>query len=310
MVTDAPLHVVTGAFGYSGRYIAKELLERGVRVRTLTNSLHRENPFGDAIDVHPIEFGDRDALVDSLRGAVALYNTYWVRYDYRGGTREFGYDLAVERTRILFECARQAGVGRLVHLSVANAREDSDWGYFRGKALLERDLEASGMSHAIVRPTVIFGGPENVLINNIAWFLRHFPVFGLFGSGEYRLTPVHVEDLATICVDAADGDLNETLDAVGPETFTYKELIHQMAGAMGLHRLIVPVPDLVLLLAGRALGLLLQDIVITRHEISGLRDELMYTGTPALGGTSFTDWLHAEADTLGRSYTNDLKRRR
>ncbi|HDL49792.1 MAG TPA: NAD-dependent epimerase/dehydratase family protein, partial [Actinobacteria bacterium] len=128
MVTDAPLHVVTGAFGYSGRYIAKELLERGVRVRTLTNSLHRENPFGDAIDVHPIEFGDRDALVDSLRGAVALYNTYWVRYDYRGGTREFGYDLAVERTRILFECARQAGVGRLVHLSVANAREDSDWG--------------------------------------------------------------------------------------------------------------------------------------------------------------------------------------
>ena len=166
------------------------------------------------------------------------------------------------------------------------------------------------MSYAVARPTVIFGGAENVQINHIAWFLRHCPVFGLFGSGEYRLTPVHVEDLATICVDAADGDLNETLDAVGPETFTYKELIHQMAGAMGLHRLIVPVPDLVLLLAGRALGLLLQDIVITRHEISGLRDELMYTGTPALGGTSFTDWLHAEADTLGRSYTNDLKRRR
>ena len=309
-MTDAGLHVVTGAFGYTGKYIARELLRRGARVRTLTNSLHRENPFGDAVEVHPLDFTDRDALVESLRGASVLYNTYWVRYDHRGGTRDFGYDLAVRNTRTLFECAREAGVERVVHVSVANASEDSDWGYFRGKALLEKDLKASGLSYAIVRPTVIFGGPDNVLITNIAWLLRHLPLFGLFGSGNYRLTPIHVADLSGICAKAADGDTNVTLDAVGPETFTYREMIHQMARAMALRRLIVPLPDFISLLAGRALGLFLKDIVVTRHEISGLRGELMYTGTEPLGTTSFTDWLQSEAETLGRTYTNDLERRR
>ena len=310
MASEMPLHVVTGAFGYTGRYIAKNLLSRGLRVRTLTNSLHRENPFGDAVEVRPIDFDDPQRLVESLRGASALYNTYWVRYDYRGGRRDFGYERAIANTRMLFDCARRAGVGRVVHVSVANASADSEWGYFQGKARLETELRESGLSFAIVRPTVIFGGPENVLINNIAWLLRRFPVFGLFGRGDYRLTPVHVEDVAQICVGAAFGDPNVTLDAAGPETFTYRQMIHQMAQAMGLRRLIVALPDSVILLAGRALGVVLKDIVITGHEISGLRDELMYTGTEPLGATSFTDWLQTEAPTLGQQYTNDLTRRR
>ncbi len=310
MATETPLHVVTGAFGYTGRYIAKNLLGRGSRVRTLTNSLHRENPFGDAVEVHSIDFDDPERLVESLRGASALHNTYWVRYDHRSGARDFGYDLAVANTRTLFDCARRAGVRRVVHVSVANASADSEWGYFRGKARLEADLRDSGLPYSIVRPTVIFGGPENVLINNIAWLLRRLPVFGLFGRGDYRLTPVHVEDVAQICVDAALGDPKVTLGAVGPETFTYRQMIHEMTRAMGLRRLIVPLPDFVTLMAGRALAAVMKDIVITGHEISGLRDELMYTGTEPLGTTSFTDWLQTEAPTLGQRYTNDLTRRR
>ncbi len=304
-----PIHVVTGAYGYSGRYIAKNLLSRGLRVRTLTNSLHRENPFGDAVEVHPLDFDDPTSLVESLRDASVLYNTYWVRYDYRSESRDFGYDRAVANTRTLFECAIRAGVGRVVHVSVANASADSEWGYFQGKARLEADLRESGVPFSIVRPTVIFGGPENVLINNIAWLLRRFPVFGLFGRGDCRLTPVHVEDVAQICVDAAFADPNVTLDAVGPETFTYRQMILEMTQAMGLRRLLVPLPDFVTLVAGRMLGVVLKDIVITGHEISGLRDELMYTGTEPLGATSFTDWLQTEAPTLGQQYTNDLMRR-
>ncbi len=309
-MTDAPLHVVTGAFGYTGRYIARELLARGARVRTLTNSLDRGNPFGDAIEVHPIDFDDPTALVESLQGVYALHNTYWVRYDHKKGSTDFGYTRAVENTRILFDCAAAAGVRRIVHMSVANASEESDWGYFRGKALLEQELQTSGLSHGIVRPTVIFGGPENVLINNIAWLLRHLPVFGVFGRGEARLTPIHVEDLARICVNTADRDTDETLNAVGPDTFTYREMVQEMARAMGLRRLILPVPDFVALGVGRVLGLFLRDIVITRHEISGLRDETMYTGTEPLGMTRFSDWLKAESDTLGRRFVNDLSRRR
>jgi NADH dehydrogenase len=217
---------------------------------------------------------------------------------------------AVENSRILFGCARTAAVRRVVHLSVANAREDSDWGYFRGKALLEQELQASGLSYAIVRPTVIYGRPENVLINNIAELLRHLPVFAPFGRGEARLTPIHVDNLARVCVDAADRDRDEAVNAVGPDTFTYRVMVQEMAQAMGLRRPILPIPDFVALTVGKALGLFLKDIVMNRHEISGLRDESMYTGTEPLGTTRFGDWLETESDTLGRRYLNDLNRRR
>lgn len=308
-MSEKRLQVVTGALGYTGKYIAAKLLRRGVRVRTLTNAAHRSNPFGDGIEVHPLDFARPGALVESLRGARVLHNTYWVRYDYQDGEGSFGYEQAVANTRTLFRCAYEAGVERIVHISVANASEDSTWGYFREKARLEQDLAALGLPYTIVRPTIIFGGPENVLINNIAWLLRRLPVHGVFGRGDARVTPIHVEDVARICADAADREANEVLNAVGPETFTYKEMVQMMARAMGLHRLIVPAPDSVTLGVGRVIGRFVDDIVITGHEISGLRDETMYTGTKPLGRIKFTDWLQAEAEHLGRNYTNDLSRR-
>jgi NADH dehydrogenase len=308
-MAESPLHVVTGAFGYTGKYIAGDLLARGSRVRTLTNSLSRGDPFGGRVEVHPLDFKDRHSLVESLRGAEVLYNTYWVRYDHNSGAVDFGYSTAVENTRVLFDCAAAAGVRRVIHLSVANASDDSDWGYFGGKARLEHDLQASGLPHSIVRPTVIFGGPENVLINNIAWMLRRFPVFGVFGRGDARLTPVHVEDVARICVEAAEGVANETLNAVGPDTFTYKEMVRLMATAMGLRRAILPMPNIACLWVGKLMGVFLRDIVITRHEIAGLQDESMYTGTEPLGATHFHEWLKAEHRDLGRRYMNDLARR-
>ena len=73
------LQVVTGAFGYSGKYITARLLDAGVRVRTLTNSLKRANPFGDKIEAHPFSFNNQAVLIESLRGAAVLYNTYWAR---------------------------------------------------------------------------------------------------------------------------------------------------------------------------------------------------------------------------------------
>jgi len=82
------LHVVTGAFGYSGKYITTRLLDAGVRVRTLTNSLQRANPFGDKVEAHPFNFDQPPALIESLRGASVLYNTYSSRTDRIAARRE------------------------------------------------------------------------------------------------------------------------------------------------------------------------------------------------------------------------------
>ena len=222
------LHVVTGAFGYSGRYIAARLLAAGYRVRTLTNSPNRLHLFEDRVEAHPFHFDRPELLQASLEGASVLYNTYWVRFNYGS----FGYAQAIENSRNLFRAARAAGIERVVHVSITNPSEGSPFEYFRGKAQVERELRECGLSHAILRPALFFGG-EGILTNNIAWTLRHFPVFGVFGRGEYRVQPIYVDDLAELAVIQGRERTTEVIDAIGPETFTYREFVQEIARAIG-----------------------------------------------------------------------------
>lgn len=297
--------VVTGAFGYSGQYIAARLLAAGDRVRTLTNSPGRRNPFGSAVEPHPYNFDRPDALARSLEGARALINTYWVRFDHR----DFTHGQAVRHTLGLFEAARRAGVPRVVHVSITNPSLESALPYFRGKAELESALRASGLSHAILRPAVLFGS-EDILINNIAWMLRRFPVFGVFGDGRYRLQPIFVDDLARLAVDAANQTDDLVVDAIGPETFTYRELVALIGTAIGRRRPIVRVPPSLGLAVGRLVGLMVGDVVVTREEIDGLMQDLLVTSSPPAGDTPLSEWILEHRDTLGRRYSSELARRR
>ena len=77
-MADTTIHAVTGAFGYSGKYIAQRLLDQGQTVITLTNSLSRSNPFGNRIEAFPFRFDQPDLLADQLTGVSVFYNTYWV----------------------------------------------------------------------------------------------------------------------------------------------------------------------------------------------------------------------------------------
>jgi uncharacterized protein YbjT (DUF2867 family) len=304
-VSYEPLHVVTGAFGYSGRYITSRLLARGVQVRTLTNSPNRPHDFGQAIDVRPLSFDQPDALAESLRGADVLYNTYWVRFNHSG----FTFAQAVANTRVLFEAATRAGVRRIVHVSITNPSEDSRLEYFRGKAQLERHLKDTGLPHTILRPAVLFGG-EDILVNNIAWALRHLPVFAVFGSGDYKLQPIHVDDFAALAVDAGGASGNATIDAIGPETFTYRGLAEVIGKIIGTPRPIVPIPPALGYWASVALGYVLRDVLLTREEIEGLMADLLVTNSPPAGRTKLTDWARAHASDLGKHYASELARRR
>jgi NADH dehydrogenase len=304
-VSARELHVVTGAFGYSGRYIAARLLEAGRRVRTLTNSPNRAHPFGTRVEVHAFNFEHPELLRASLEGASVLYNTYWVRFNYG----DFRYSQAVANTRTLFAAARAAGVPRLVHVSITNPSEASSLEYFRGKAILERELHGSGLSHAILRPAVLFGG-EDILVNNIAWALRHLPVFGVFGDGRYRLQPIHVDDFAELAVAQGCERLDRTIDAVGPETFTYRGLVEELARAMGVRRPIISVPPRLGYFAAWLLGKALGDVVITRDEIAGLMQGLLATESPPVGRIRLTAWAREHAAVLGRRYASELRRRR
>ncbi len=304
MGNDA-VHAVTGAFGYSGRYIATRLLGEGRRVITLTNSPARANPFADRVRSYPLSFDEPDKLVEALAGVDVLYNTYWVRFNHK----LFTHARAVSNTRILFEAARRAGVRRVVHISITNPSEDSPLEYFSGKAKLERALRESGLSYSILRPTVLFGG-EDILINNIAWALRRFPLFAVFGDGSYRLQPIQVEDLAALAAAEGRSGANNVINAIGPETFQYRDLVQTVGKAIKRKVRILPVSPGLGYAMSRVIGWFMRDRFITREEIKGLMDGLLCVDAPPAGQTRLSDWVQANATTLGRTYASELARRR
>jgi uncharacterized protein YbjT (DUF2867 family) len=296
--------VVTGAFGYSGKYITHRLLGLGHSIRTLTNSANRPNPFGAQVEAFPFNFDDLEKLTASLQGADVLYNTYWVRFDYKN----FSHSAGIENSLRLFTAAKQAGVRRVVHISITNPSENSPLPYFSGKARLERGLIESGLSYAILRPAVLFG-KEDILINNIAWTLRHLPVFGVFGDGAYRLQPIYVDDLAELAVKQGQEQSDRIIDAIGPETFTYRELVQTIGKIIGKDRPVISVSPTIGYWSGWLIGKLMGDVLITRDEITGLMENLLYTSSTPTAETKLTDWGRKHATTLGLHYASELRRR-
>jgi NADH dehydrogenase len=299
----ADFDVVTGALGYTGRQIASLLLGTGRAVKTLTGHPGRPNPFGGAVTSAPLNFERPAELTASLRGAGTLYNTYWVRF-VRGAST---FERAVENSRILIHAARAAGVRRVVHVSITNPRADAPWPYFRGKAQVEALLSSAGISYAILRPTVIFGSGD-ILFNNIAWMLRHLPVFAIPGRGDYRLQPVFVGDVARLAVRAGGQAENGVLDVAGPEQFPFAELVRLIARSVGSQARLVHVPPRLALTVARVIGWALGDVVITSDELAGLMANLLVSSHPPAGTTRLSAWLADNADTVGRRYASELQR--
>ena len=298
------IQAVTGAFGYSGKYITRKLIEEEVSVRTFTNSPNRQNPFENKIKVYPYNFENYPKLVASLIGVEVFYNTYWVRFNHS----DFSHSSAVSNTLLLFRACREAGVKRIVHVSITNPSEESELEYFSGKAKLEKALIDSGIGYSILRPAVLFGN-EDILINNIAWMLRHLPVFGVFGDGEYKLQPIHVQDFAELAVQEGKGSENKIIDAIGPETFSYRELVKTISEIIGVRRATVSVPPSVGYACGVIAGWMLGDKVITKDEIKGLMKGLLATNSNPVGTTALTEWAKRNSNQLGRHYASELARR-
>ncbi len=294
---------VTGAFSYTGKYVAKRLLARGEEVITLTNHPNRPNPFNGQIKAFPLSFDEAD-MTKALQGAEVLVNTYWVRFDKGANTQP----RAVENTRKLVNAAKAAGVKRIVHVSIANPSAESHLPYYWGKAANEKAVMDSGLSYAIVRPTVLVGGGEDILINNIAYLLRRFPFFLLPGDGSYGIQPVHIEDVADLLVDGVYNGENYVTDAVGPETYTFKELVKLIGEKIGATRPLLSAPPRLALLAAQFLSLFVSDVILTPEEVDGLMADLLVSKEPPKGKIKFSDWLEKNKNTIGMKYASELKK--
>jgi uncharacterized protein YbjT (DUF2867 family) len=303
-MTNAPqLDVVTGAFGYTGAHIARRLIAAGREVRTLTNHPRPNNAASQNIQAAPLSFTDRKALQRSLEGAQVLYNTYWIRFPHGNKT----FEQAVENSRTVFQSAKLAGIEGIVHVSIANPSEHSPLGYYHGKAQVERALIDCGVPYAILRPTVLFGTGD-ILINNIAWLLRHFPIFAVPDIGDCSMQPGHVEDLADLAVSRGACRDCTIDDVVGAEAYTFEEIVRKIAQAVGSHTKIIRVGRKTLSPMLRVLGWFTGDVVLTDEELDGLAANLLLSKTPVLCPTSFSKWLTENSSQVGRKYANEIRR--
>ncbi|GAB4397679.1 MAG: NAD(P)H-binding protein [Anaerolineales bacterium] len=293
---------VTGAFSYSGKYITRRLLAQGDEVLTLTGHPNRPDPFDGKVRACPLDF-DVDGMAKNLAEVEVLYNTYWIRFDSGANTQA----RAVENTRKLVQAARQAGVRRIVHISITQPAETSPLPYFSGKAANERAVRESGLSYAILRPTVLFGA-EDILINNIAWLLRRFPLFGQIGDGQYRLQPIFVDDLAALAVEAGRRPENLTWDAVGPDIFSFDELVRLIGKSIGCQRPLIHLHPRLALLAAQAISRLVGDVLLTPEEVNGLMADLLISAEPPRGKTRLADWLAQNRESIGAVYASELAR--
>lgn len=296
------LDVVTGAMSFSGRCIAQRLLQQGRGVRTFTGHPDRTPP-GSEIEVLPYHFDDYDALVRSFEGAGTFYNTYWIRFEYR----EMTFRDAVENSKLLIRAAQEAGVRRIVHMSIAHPSLESRFAYYAGKAAVEEAIGRSTMSHAILRPTVMFGAGD-ILLNNIAWHLRHFPVFAIFGDGQYKIQPVYVEDVADLAVAAGQRTDNSVIDAAGPDIFVYEDMIRLLADKLHASPRLAHLSPTRAMWLTRLSGTMFSDVVITRDEMDALMEGLLVSHEPPRGTMHLADYLDRNADHVGVEYISEVRR--
>jgi NADH dehydrogenase len=295
--------ILTGAFSYTGRYIGQELLRRRIPFQSLTNH-PRPSIFPSAsIPVAPLQFQDASLLISTLRKSTILVNTYWIRYPAKG----ISHETAVQNIGFLVQCAKQAGIQKIIHISVSNPSIESQLSYFKGKAEAEEIIQQSGIPYTILRPTLVFG-KEDVLLHNIAWLLRHFPFFVFSSPSTCWIQPISAEEVGYFAVESIHSYTNQTIDVAGPEVVSMKEMVQKIGHACGYPRPMYSTSLGITMVAVRILNVMLHDRIITKEEILGLLKNHLASSQPPLGRVSFTDWLMQEGSSLCSHYINDYKR--
>ena len=294
--------LVTGAFGFTGSRIAELLLAQGRSVKTLSRRNAPDHPLAGRVEELPYDFAP-DALLAGLRGVDTAYVTYWMRFPRGGAT----WAEMVGNVGRLASAAAAAGVRRVVYISVSNASHTASTAYFRAKAAAEDAISDSGVSYAIVRPTLLYG-ENDILINNMAWTLRRLPVFGVAGTGRYLVQPVYVGDVAQLCVELGHELESRRIDAGGPETFAFDDLVRTVGRALGRPPRLLHLPAALVLATTRLIGVGVRDVVLTRDEIRELSEGLLASADPPTCPTRFSDWIAANGAQVGRHYSSELQR--
>jgi NADH dehydrogenase len=149
---------------------------------------------------------------------------------------------------------------------------------------------------------------EDILINNIAYLVRNFPIFAIPGDGEYPMQPIFVEDYARLAVKLGSEVEDCTLDAVGPDVYSFNQMVELIAGSLGRRPWLVHLPPSLVLPLSGIIGWWMKDVTLTWDEYHGLSAGLLFSSQAPTGSTRLADWLTENASQVGSRYASELER--
>jgi uncharacterized protein YbjT (DUF2867 family) len=234
---------VVGGTGFLGLAIVRELVEAGRAVRLVAR--HATLPAwvepGDTIEAVSADLRDEAAVAAALAGSGAVINAVSLYVEQRREGLTFE-GIHVTGAGRLARLARDAGIARLVHVSGIGASDASPSAYVRARAAGERAVIDALPKAVILRPSVLFG-PRGAFLAALVSLAR-LPVMPLFGRGETRLQPVHVQDVARAAAIMSDTRPLERrlFELGGPEVLEYRQVVEQVLAHLGCRRPLLPVP--------------------------------------------------------------------
>jgi uncharacterized protein YbjT (DUF2867 family) len=237
---------VFGGTGFLGRRVVRHLFGHGFRVRVASRHPERAPSLlgPDVADLEAVgaDVHDEASVASALAGAFGAVNAVSL-YVERGGRDTFRA-VHVEAAARVARLAREAGLERLVHVSGIGADSQSASGYIRARGEGEAVVREAFPGATLVRPSVMFG-PDDHFLTTLVRLLRILPVYPVFGRGQTRLQPVHVENIAEAIariVAGATGAGHPCYELGGPRTYTYAELLRSVADRMRKRARLLPLP--------------------------------------------------------------------
>ena len=233
--------LVTGAAGFVGRHVVRELTSRGHEVRALVRTQSRAALIsGPSVEIATGDVLDPGSLTAAFEGVDAVIHLVAIIRE--RGSLTFSR-VNHEGTRNVANAAASAQVKRFVHASTIGASADQTTSYLHSRWLAEQEISQAGFSSTIVRLSLGFGEGDE-FTNVLAAQVKLAPVVPIIGDGATRLQPIVVQDIARCLVLSyeQDGVAGKTVEVGGPEHFTYEEMVDLVIETMGARRLKVHLP--------------------------------------------------------------------
>ncbi|MDO8446871.1 MAG: complex I NDUFA9 subunit family protein [Deltaproteobacteria bacterium] len=248
--------LVTGATGFLGNHLVRELIEGGYKVRALVRDVRRgERLESQGVELVKGDMTDPESLKEATKGIETVINLVGV---ISGGEKVYRA-VHTEGTRKLAEAAKEKGAKRFIYISANGASRDGATPYFRTKWEAEEEVKKSGLEYTIFRPSVLFG-PNDAFVNQLAFGMRLSPVFPVFGSGKYKLQPLFVKDLAQCMVKSITEPkaVNQVIEMGGPDAMTFNEIVDAVAEALNKKVYKIHIPLSMIKLSARLMGKILK----------------------------------------------------